>query len=821
MGDFSRDTFKLNKMKNYVGVRLQQGVPILDADWNEMEDIRKSELQSFIKNFIGDGIPNGNNGFAITDVGTDENGVENFIIEKGGQDGPGSCLVNGLEVLIDEIYTYTGQPLYQDLNLPALTNPGGQRTDTVYLDVWEEEVNEDGDQDLVNPDIGIETCVRLKRQWAVRVAEDANEAPAAEPGHAHYTLAEINRQGGMNTVTGLRRTGLTILSEPITIKDGKVGIGTSSPGDKLDVHGDLRVNGRTNFHGELVVEGETTIIGDLDVTGNEADVLVDGSVGIGTATPQAKLDVNGDIKIGKGNKIFSDGGLNIAGKEGVTIKNDQGGNGNFIVEGNTTVKGNLTVDGTIDFKEKTEVKGDAEYDGDLVVKGNSTFEGNVGIGTTEPKAKLDVVGNIKTKTIDFATDAGQKIILYNKDYGIGIQNYTQYFRTGKNFAWYKGGGHSDNELDPGTDGTAVMVINDGSVGIGTSDPQAKLDVNGCIQGKSFFNVPTEFKVRGDFNNFYAVIFENTNWLNGPATFEISRSDVHKDGIPGSENYFRGTMYLKVTWQSEFTGNCGLNFIDYRYEKYLNHFVRGIYIIDQGPFLLVYLRGDTTYNFRNFTNGFKMPKIMGEDNKPCAFKPGYTAYDCTYISARDSTHGLREGKTIDGDLSVKGDAYASNHKQSGIDYAEYFESKNGEEIKPGTSVVLDEGMIRPAKKGENPIGIISASPGMVGGVHLEWPQKYLKNDFGVPIMEEYKEEILVPDQKDPKKMIGSGKFETKTRPKLNPDYDEKKVYVSRERRPEWNCVGLLGQLPLRKGQPVADSWVKIKDISDKTELWLVK
>ena len=60
MGNFSRDTF--NKLKHYVGVRLQQGVPLVDADWNEGEDIRKHELQNFLKWFVGDGIIQGNPG---------------------------------------------------------------------------------------------------------------------------------------------------------------------------------------------------------------------------------------------------------------------------------------------------------------------------------------------------------------------------------------------------------------------------------------------------------------------------------------------------------------------------------------------------------------------------------------------------------------------------------------------------------------------------------------------------------------------------------------------------------------------------------------
>ncbi len=239
-----------------------------------------------------------------------------------------------------------------------------------------------------------------------------------------------------------------------------------------------------------------------------------------------------------------------------------------------------------------------------------------------------------------------------------------------------------------------------------------------------------------------------------------------------------------------------------------------------------------------------------------------------------------------------------------DYAEYFESKDGKEIEAGISVILDGGKIRPAKTSEAPMGIISASPGIVGGVHVEWPGKYLKDEFGKKIMEEYQEEIMVAKKEKVKKerqkvekkkvkekvkrtevvekkgkyyqveveenvereieellfkevdlydgvskkkigkhrvpvmesyeeeidvldedgqpvMVDSGKFETKTRPKLNPDYDETKEYIPREKRPEWNCVGLLGQLPLRKDQPTAPTWIKIKDISKDVELWLVK
>ena len=87
MGNFSRDTF--DRLKHYVGVRLQKGVPLVDADWNEQEDIRRYELQAFLKWFVGDGVPADNDGFSIQ-AETDDFGI-----------GFGRCLVEGLEAIND------------------------------------------------------------------------------------------------------------------------------------------------------------------------------------------------------------------------------------------------------------------------------------------------------------------------------------------------------------------------------------------------------------------------------------------------------------------------------------------------------------------------------------------------------------------------------------------------------------------------------------------------------------------------------------------------------------------------------------------------
>ena len=66
------------------------------------------------------------------------------------------------------------------------------------------------------------------------------------------------------------------------------------------------------------------------------------------------------------------------------------------------------------------------------------------------------------------------------------------------------------------------------------------------------------------------------------------------------------------------------------------------------------------------------------------------------------------------------------------------------------------------------------------------------------------------------------YETLTRQEqLNPSFDESKTYVPRSERAEWNCVGLLGQIPITKGQPTSSNWIKMKDRSATVELWMVK
>jgi hypothetical protein len=259
MGNFSRDTF--DALKHYVGVRLQQGVPIVDADWNELEDIRRYELRTFLRWFVGNGVPEGNNGFAVFAV----KAANDFGIRGGDGTamGAGRCLVDGWEVVNESDLQFTEQALFDNAELAAewgvepvqpLTTPESDRDDLVYLDVWEREVDSTEDPEhLVNPAIGVETAVRLKREWAVRVVQGETTLPPAPAGHAFYALATLERTDGEPSVpdsamTDQRQTRLTLAAHlmqdnPHQITAEHVGApismgGVSNPGGDIDLASD-------------------------------------------------------------------------------------------------------------------------------------------------------------------------------------------------------------------------------------------------------------------------------------------------------------------------------------------------------------------------------------------------------------------------------------------------------------------------------------------------------------------------------------------------------------------------------------------------------
>jgi hypothetical protein len=122
---------------------------------------------------------------------------------------------------------------------------------------------------------------------------------------------------------------------------------------------------------------------------------------------------------------------------------------------------------------------------------------------------------------------------------------------------------------------------------------------------------------------------------------------------------------------------------------------------------------------------------------------------------------------------------------------------------------------------------------------KWANKYLTDDFDRYIMEDHDvvewadedgkshsyeshnvpEGITVPADAVRKTHDEKGnKFQHY---KLNPAWDKDSEYTPREQRPEWNIIGLVGQVKVLKGQPTNDRWVKMRDVSANVEEWFIR
>ena len=240
MAVITQTTF--NPLNDFVRVRLGQGVPIVDADVNERDDIHMFELRAALRWFFGDGVPDASDAFGVVGTGA----VNDVTIRAGMSAAPagaspeeralrhvGRCLVDGLDVAIAADVAFKAQALHVSRGAPATAlaaalgvptiaeMPVLAGTVVVYLDVWERLVTPTETPALVLPGLGTESCARVKREWVVR-ARAGTTAPVPgdadyQTGHGYYALATLARRTGDQNVnaadvTDRRQTGLTLLA---------------------------------------------------------------------------------------------------------------------------------------------------------------------------------------------------------------------------------------------------------------------------------------------------------------------------------------------------------------------------------------------------------------------------------------------------------------------------------------------------------------------------------------------------------------------------------------------------------------------------------
>ena len=230
---------------------------------------------------------------------------------------------------------------------------------------------------------------------------------------------------------------------------GNVGIGTTNPVYKLHVNGTFNAG--------------TMVASSLTVTGPAYLATTSGNVGVGTIAPGAPLEV---YKAGTGAEVTG-GGIIIARGPGPTSYRGGAIYSRYFsgAAADALVFGVTTVDNKNPYSDLDQIR--------MVVLSS----GNVGIGTTTPQAPLD----FGTKS----TGGRPFWLMYNDSAGInmgiwrdtpGANNTGFVTNSGGSFVF----GKSTNAATP-TFGTEWMrIVNNGSVGIGTTLPGYKLDVNGQV-----------------------------------------------------------------------------------------------------------------------------------------------------------------------------------------------------------------------------------------------------------------------------------------------------------------------------------------------------
>jgi hypothetical protein len=251
-------------------------------------------------------------------------------------------------------------------------------------------------------------------------------------------------------------TGGSLTSRMMIDSNGNVGIGTASPSAKLDVAGNFEVDGSDFFVNST-----------------------SGNVGIGTSGPGAPLEISSTV----GSQIIR----STTGTNTVYSKYINTG-GNLYVGIDRSTGGSLAT-GTLPYAAVISHEGDypMQFSTNNSVKMTILSAGNVGIGTTGPAGKLEVLESTSANAEAYITARGGNSLIsqlvFRTKNGVGTSNGGSIGSDGS-----VSGLALSGLTGIGGTNTHMFIQSSGNIGIGTTSPSSKLDVAGNfeVDGSDFF-----------------------------------------------------------------------------------------------------------------------------------------------------------------------------------------------------------------------------------------------------------------------------------------------------------------------------------------------
>ncbi len=301
----------------------------------------------------------------------------------------------------------------------------------------------------------------------LEVKDGAIRATANNSNNNYVEMAHSGSNAYLNFAgTGnldFRRSGAT---EMTLTSAGRLGIGTSNPQAVLHVNGDLIADNIIPSGGGGPIAGTqwNDVTGGIDYSA--------GNVGIGATTPLSKLQVKNTTAYTLGEADFPTDSIGLYGSVsgvngsyfgGITWHNDGRRRG-----GIASVMENADADhvGLAFFTQG------ADGPGPMAESMRISHDGNVGINTTTPSERLQVVGQAEIPEVIFAQHANGTT---DKSSIVGAPGIVQI--------------HSDGAIDfYESDAGAQKFrfnVNNGRLGVGTNNPQNEIHVVGTIRADNF------------------------------------------------------------------------------------------------------------------------------------------------------------------------------------------------------------------------------------------------------------------------------------------------------------------------------------------------